>query len=259
MDMTTYTIGKFAGLSGIPVRTLHYYEEVGLLCPRRQTSGHRIYGTADLITLQKIIGLKSLGFSLERIRKFIHHRESETSLAETLNMQQQALESASAELDKSLEIIGRMRVILQREEELEDDMMFLLIRNMLREDKQRGWVAEHLSEETAAALFDIPQDAAAELDRETLAFAQAVKRLSAGEPDAAEAEDMLGFYVQRILGFLDDKAMSNFALIPEEQHEHLNQLVDMPFEEREIAWLDEALAHYVSKNGLHDVSEGCTK
>jgi len=54
MDITTYTIGKFAELSGIPVRTLHYYEEVGLLHPRRQTSGHRIYGTADLITLQKM-------------------------------------------------------------------------------------------------------------------------------------------------------------------------------------------------------------
>ncbi|QTH40671.1 MerR family transcriptional regulator [Cohnella sp. LGH] len=253
MDGATYTIGKFAELSGIPIRTLHYYEEVGLLRPRRLPSGHRIYGTTDLIDLQKIMGLKSLGFSLERIRRFIHHPESEMNLAESLKMQQQALKSARAELDKSLEIVGRMLTLLQREGELEDDMIFLLLRNMLREDKQRGWVAEHLSEETATALFDISQDAAAELDRETLAFAHAVKRLAAGEPDTAEAEDMLGFYIQRLLRVLDDKAITNFALIPEEEHKHLNQLVDMPFDEREIAWLDAALAHYASKYGLHGI------
>lgn len=62
MDNTTYTVGKFAELSGIPVRTLHYYDEVGLLRPHRRASGHRVYGSADLITLQRIIGLKSLGF-----------------------------------------------------------------------------------------------------------------------------------------------------------------------------------------------------
>ncbi|WP_238653844.1 MerR family transcriptional regulator [Paenibacillus piscarius] len=254
MDNTTYTIGKFAELSGIPVRTLHYYDEVGLLRPRRRASGHRFYGSADLITLQKIVGLKSLGFSLERIRKFIHHGESDMSLAETLRMQQQAMEAARAELDKSLEILGRMTAILQREGELAHDMLFLLIRNMLNEDKQRSWVAEHLSEQTANALFDISPDATAELDREVIAFAQAVKRLSAGAPDAAEAEEMLGFYVQRILGYLDEKAIANFTQIPEEQQEQLNQLVDMPFDEREIAWLDEALAHYVSKFGLHGIT-----
>ncbi|WP_164821666.1 MerR family transcriptional regulator [Paenibacillus koleovorans] len=253
MGSTNYSIGKFAELSGIPIRTLHYYEEVGLLCPIRQENGHRSYGTADLITLQKIIGLKSIGFSLERIRKFIHHRESEMSLAETLNLQQQALHAARAELDKSLEILGRLITILQREGELEHNMMFLLIRNMLREEKQRSWVTEHLSEQTATALFDISQDAVAELDREMLSFAEAVKRLSAGEPDATEAEEMLGFYVPRILDFLDDKAIANFADIPAEQHERLNQLVDMPFNEREVDWLDEALAHYASKFGLHGI------
>lgn len=250
MDSTHYSIGKFAELSGIPIRTLHYYEEAGLLCPRRQENGHRFYGTADLIALQKIIGLKSLGFSLDRIRKLIHHREPEMNLAEALYIQQQALQAARAELDKSLEVLGRLLTIVQREGELEHSLMFLLIRNMLREDKQRGWVAEHLSEQTASALFDASQDAIAELDREMLAFVEAVKRLSEGEPDASEAEEMLSFYVQRILGFLDDKAIANFAQIPEEQQERLDQLVDMPFNEQEIAWLDKALAHYASKFGL---------
>lgn len=254
MEAAHYSIGKFAELSGIPIRTLHYYEEVGLLCPRRQDNGHRIYGSADLITLQKIIGLKSLGFSLERIRQFIHHREPEMKLADALRIQQQALQAARVELDKSLEIIERLQAILQREGELEHEMMFLLIRNMLREDKQRSWAAEHLSEHTATTLFDISQNTAVELDRDMLAFAEAVRRLSTGKPDTSEVEEMLGFYVQRTLSFLDDKAIANFAQIPEEQHEKLEQLVDLPFNEREIAWLDEALAHYAAKFGLPGIT-----
>ncbi|WP_372628939.1 MerR family transcriptional regulator [Cohnella sp.] len=255
MDKETYPIGKFAELSGIPVRTLHHYDEMGLLRPRRQASGHRIYGTDDLITLQKIIGLKSLGFSLERIRQFINNPKSDMSLAETLDMQKQALEAARAKLDKSLDILERMRANLQHEGELEHDMMFLLIRNMLREDKQREWVAEQLSEQTAMALFDISKDAKVELDRELLAFVQSVKRLSMGASDSAEAEVMIDFYVKRVLGFLDDEAIANFVHIPKEQHEHLEQLVDMPFDDRETAWLDEALAHYASKYGLHGMDQ----
>ncbi|GBF77759.1 MerR family transcriptional regulator [Paenibacillus sp. 598K] len=255
MDHTHYSIGKFAELSGIPIRTLHYYEEAGLLAPSRQDNGHRSYGTADLITLQKIIGLKSLGFSLERIRLFLHDRESEMSLDETLRLQQQALLASRAELDKSLETLGRLLAILKRDGQLEHEMMFLLIRNMLREDKQRSWVAEHLSEQTAANLFDISADATAELDREMLAFVDAVKRLSVGAPDAAEATNMIGHYVQRVLGLLDSQAIVNFAEIPEEQHERLNQLVDLPFDERETAWLDQALAHYAEQYGLPGLDE----
>ncbi|WP_018750727.1 MerR family transcriptional regulator [Paenibacillus sanguinis] len=250
MDATYYSVGKFAELSGIPIRTLHYYEEVGLLNPRRQDNGHRIYGSADLITLQKIIGLKSLGFSLERIRQFIHQREPEMNFANALHMQQQALQAARIELDKSLEIIERLQAILQHEGELEHDMMFLLIRNMLREDKQRSWAAEHLSEHTVANLFDISRNTAVERDRDMLDFAEAVRHLSTGEPDTSKVEEMLGFYMQRILHFLDDKAIASFARIPEEQHDQLDRLVDMPFNEREIAWLNEALAHYASKFGL---------
>ncbi|WP_181438817.1 MerR family transcriptional regulator [Paenibacillus sambharensis] len=250
MDATHYSIGKFAKLSGIPIRTLHYYEEAGLLCPRRQDNGHRIYGSADLVALQKIISLKSLGFSLDRIRQFIHHRELEMNLAETLHIQQQTLQATRAELDRSLEILRRLLTIVQREGELDHNLMFLLIRNMLQEDKQRSWVAKHLSEQTAAVLFDISQDAVADLDREMLAFVEAVKRLAAGKPDALEAEEMLGCYVQRILDFLDDQALANFAHISEDQHDHLNQLVDIPLDEREVTWLNEALAHYASKFGL---------
>jgi DNA-binding transcriptional MerR regulator len=63
-----YPVGKVAGLTGVTVRTLHHYDEIGLLSPGRRTgAGHRCYSEADLDRLQQILGYRELGFSLEEI------------------------------------------------------------------------------------------------------------------------------------------------------------------------------------------------
>src|SRR2546421_8353984 len=62
-------VGELARRTGLTVRTLHYYDEIGLLAPSQHTaSGHRLYGAADVARLQQIKSLRQLGFSLEQIR-----------------------------------------------------------------------------------------------------------------------------------------------------------------------------------------------
>lgn len=62
-------VGQLAKQTGLTVRTLHYYEEVGLLVPARRTeAGHRLYGADEVVRLQKVMLLRQLGFSLEDIR-----------------------------------------------------------------------------------------------------------------------------------------------------------------------------------------------
>ena len=69
---TTYTVGEVAEVAGITVRTLHHYDEIGLLEPSARTrSGYRTYDDADLATLQEILFYRELGFSLEEIREAI--------------------------------------------------------------------------------------------------------------------------------------------------------------------------------------------
>jgi DNA-binding transcriptional MerR regulator len=54
----------------VSVRTLHYYDELGLLVPARRTpTGYRLYGDADLLRLQQIVIGRELGLSLEQIRR----------------------------------------------------------------------------------------------------------------------------------------------------------------------------------------------
>lgn len=65
----TMRIGALAKRVGVSVRTLRYYDEIGLLAPARHTvAGYRLYGADDVARLQQIRSLRQLGFSLEEIR-----------------------------------------------------------------------------------------------------------------------------------------------------------------------------------------------
>ena len=62
-------VGELARRTGLTIRTLHHYDEIGLLKPSLHTeSGHRLYTAADVARLQQVVSLRQLGFSLEEVR-----------------------------------------------------------------------------------------------------------------------------------------------------------------------------------------------
>src|SRR4026207_514156 len=65
-----YTVKKLAKISGVTVRTLHFYDEVGLLKPAYYGSnGYRFYEEEQLLILQQILFYRELGFDLKQIQK----------------------------------------------------------------------------------------------------------------------------------------------------------------------------------------------
>jgi DNA-binding transcriptional MerR regulator len=63
-------VGELAERTGLTVRTLHHYDEIGLLRPsHRSGAGHRLYGAEDLGRLLQILSLRQAGLSLEEIRE----------------------------------------------------------------------------------------------------------------------------------------------------------------------------------------------
>jgi DNA-binding transcriptional MerR regulator len=69
-------VGELARRTGLTVRTLHHYDEIGLLKPTLHTeSGHRLYTADDLARLQRIKSLRQLGFSLEQVRACLDRPE----------------------------------------------------------------------------------------------------------------------------------------------------------------------------------------
>ena len=62
-------VGELARRTGLTVRTLHWYDEVGLVTPAKDPrSGHRRYAPEDVARLQQIVSLRELGLSLDEIR-----------------------------------------------------------------------------------------------------------------------------------------------------------------------------------------------
>jgi DNA-binding transcriptional MerR regulator len=69
MSFEALKVGELAKRTGLTVRTLHHYDEIGLLRPSLHTeSGHRLYTAGDIARLQQVRSLRQLGFSLEEIR-----------------------------------------------------------------------------------------------------------------------------------------------------------------------------------------------
>lgn len=75
-----YKVKEVADLVGISVRTLHHYDEIGLLKPESiSPAGYRLYTDRDLERLQQILFFKELDFNLQEIKKILDnpnfHRE----------------------------------------------------------------------------------------------------------------------------------------------------------------------------------------
>jgi DNA-binding transcriptional MerR regulator len=69
MGFEALKVGDLARRTGLTVRTLHHYDEIGLLRPSGHTeAGHRLYTAADVARLQQVLSLRQLGFSLEEVR-----------------------------------------------------------------------------------------------------------------------------------------------------------------------------------------------
>ncbi len=67
---------KLANLAGVTVRTLHHYDEIGLLKPSGRTEkGYRLYGDGDLLRLQQIMIYKELEFSLAEIQGILDGKD----------------------------------------------------------------------------------------------------------------------------------------------------------------------------------------
>jgi len=70
--MMEYGVKALSNLAGVSVRTLHYYDRIGLLKPLRISgAGYRVYGGEQVDALQQILFFRELGFSLEEIRQAV--------------------------------------------------------------------------------------------------------------------------------------------------------------------------------------------
>ncbi|PKQ15153.1 MAG: MerR family transcriptional regulator [Actinobacteria bacterium HGW-Actinobacteria-7] len=107
-----HTVGDVARLAHVSVRTLHHYDEIGLLKPSAHSeAGYRLYTTEDLEQLQQVLFYKELGFTLEEIRELMSdpafdRREALSTQREMIAEQALRLDALLGLIDKTLTSLG---------------------------------------------------------------------------------------------------------------------------------------------------------
>src|SRR5438105_6367411 len=99
-----YTVKQVAAMSGVSIRTLHFYDETGLLKPAYHgPNGYRFYERPQLLTLQQILFYRELGFELKQIERILGQAEFDKVAA--LQSHRQVLEKNLTRTRSLLETI----------------------------------------------------------------------------------------------------------------------------------------------------------
>ena len=106
-----YLIKKVSEISGVSVRTLHHYDEIGLLSPRKNENGYRYYSEDDMSLLQMILFYKYLGFTLKQIKELL--QQDENALLTHLKKQ---LILMQAEKQRLLTLIDTLKKTIESQE-----------------------------------------------------------------------------------------------------------------------------------------------
>ena len=109
-QLATLTVGQVAEQFDVTVRTLHHYDEIGLLTPSdRSRAGYRLYTPEDLTRLQHVVVYRRLGFALEEVALLLDHPES---VEQHLRRQRAAVMSR---LDEMRDLVVAIDRALERE------------------------------------------------------------------------------------------------------------------------------------------------
>ncbi|NNV08093.1 MerR family transcriptional regulator [Geobacillus sp. C56-T2] len=255
MSVIYYSIGEFAQKTGTTIRTLRYYDEIGLLSPKKHPhSGRRMYTDDDVLILQKIVSLKFLGYSLEQIHQLLNQTRLDLSLRETLEMQRRLFEEKRKSIEQAIKAMDRILFLLREEKEVDNEVIMSLIHSLQTENEQRRWLEQYLPQSLIDSLFHKSEADMMAMDREWVRLTKKAKQLAGTPVDHPEVEALMEQYMNATLTFVGPDTMQMLGRL--EQVEEMVREAETcnwmpsPFTKEEEQWLHQAMEHYMVKKGL---------
>lgn len=140
-----WKVGDLAKLTGLTVRTLRFYDQIGLFSPSDQTdSGHRLYSESDLSRLHQIVSLKELGLSLDEVKAVL--AGGHISPLEIVNLQIGRIKEQIKLQQKLLEQLGHASKLMQGKAQLSVEDFTSLLQAMKMDfekpviEREMSWV-----------------------------------------------------------------------------------------------------------------------
>lgn len=202
-----YTIKQVANLANISVRTLHYYDEIGLLNPAHiGENGYRYYNDADLLRLQQILFYRELEMELIQIKTILDNPAFD--LATALRSHKQGLQAKSQRLAALLTTIDRTLAELTGETPMSKQALFEGFSPEQQKDYERQARLQHgpkLVNESVNRWNNYSEDQrAAIMEEGKQVYGDLVAALEAGlHPSHGEVQDMLKRWHSHIYYFYE--------------------------------------------------------
>lgn len=228
-----YSIGQFAKKTGLTIRALRFYSEKGLIEPCYiSESGHRYYNDSNIETLQKIVTLKYLDYSLEEIDDILQNGEQQ--LIESLMFQRRQLEKKRNQIDRVITSLDQAINIGKQKEAIDTSIFLTMIYNLLKEDEQRDYWRGKLPDELIERLYDFSGINMIEFNRKYMALANQLKQAYM-QPIQ---DDSLKALMEQLLSLIPQDMVEDLVEVLKEYEDiELNDwLFPTPFTKEEEEW-----------------------
>lgn len=154
-----YSIGELARLVGVSVRTLQYYDRENLLKSSMTDGGRRIYSHKDVLRLEQILFLKSLGFSLEEINKKILDLKTSSDFERVFLQQRRILTGQVEHLNKIIDMLDCVITETKTGQEINMDRLITIMES-IKQGNPYTFVVRYFNDEqlksVASQLFFSP-------------------------------------------------------------------------------------------------------
>lgn len=147
-----YTVTKLAKISGVSVRTLHFYDELGLLKPAYYGSnGYRYYEEEQLLILQQILFFRELGFELKMIQKILGRSDFDTIIA--LSSHRKILQKNLERTRKLIKTIDKTIEHLKGSKKMKEQEMYYGFSKEVQAEYEKQ-LLEHFGDKVKASIAE---------------------------------------------------------------------------------------------------------
>ncbi|MEI5908186.1 MerR family transcriptional regulator [Bacillus spongiae] len=152
--MTHFSTGEVSKKLNMSLRTLRYYDQIGLVEPAlKEENGKRYYSSENILLLEKVLLLKTTSMSLEDIKKIIRR----ITISETLAIHKEQLEIEITQLQQSMNYTNTLLNIIKLEGDIHWDQLLPLLseeKQSLKQKRKKEIMEELFTEEEEATLAE---------------------------------------------------------------------------------------------------------